>query len=60
MGCECLRCKHADVVTDNHEEHHSICICRESENFLKPISIVWDSCEHGEVERYEEETEGEK
>lgn len=58
MGCQCLYCKHVAVVKDNHGTYHSICVCEESESFLKAISLL-ENCDHGEVESDEEETEDE-
>ena len=50
MGCMCMYCKHNDVITNNHEKLLTICTCVESENYLKPVSIAFDGCDHGEVE----------
>lgn len=57
MDCDCLFCKYTEVVRDNHDNTHTICVCEESENFLKPVSIVWGKCDEGEKETDEEETE---
>ena len=55
MGCMCIDCKHNDIVRDNHDELHAICICAESENFLKVIHFALDNCDHGEVETEDED-----
>lgn len=55
MGCMCMDCKHNDVITNNHEKLIRICTCEESEKYLKPVSIVFDECDHGEVETEDEE-----
>ena len=51
---ECLDCKHAYPLKDNHGEYHSICVCVESDAFLHHISIAFDGCERGEEEEEEE------
>lgn len=51
----CLFCKHSnEIVRDNHGDLHTLCSCQESENFLKPIDIAFDRCDH---EEREEETD---
>lgn len=50
MGCMCMDCKHNDIVTDNHNNHHYICTRCESEYFLKSIDLFWGECDFGEVE----------
>ena len=55
MGCMCMDCKHNDVITNNNEKMIRICTCEESENYLKHVSIVFDECDHGEVETEDEE-----
>jgi hypothetical protein len=50
MGCICIDCKFREVVQDNHDDLHGICVCRESEFFLKKVSAVFDSCDFGMVE----------
>lgn len=51
----CLFCKFSNaVVRDNHDDLHCICTCRESENFLKPIEIAFDTCDCSEMESDEE------
>lgn len=57
MGCMCMECKFYDVVTDNHDDLHSICTCRESENFLTEIEIAFDNCDLGIVDDYGESEE---
>ena len=54
MGCMCMECKHLKVVRDNHNDTHSICICAESEAFLKPVDIAFGECDVGEVETEDE------
>lgn len=56
-GCMCMECKYYDVVTDNHDNHVAICVCRESENFLHELSIAFDNCDFGIVDDYGEESE---
>lgn len=53
---ECLDCKHAYPLKDSHGGYHSVCICVESEAFLKPVDVVFDGCEYGEPE--EEDGDG--
>ena len=50
MGCMCLECKHTDIVRDNHDVPHPICVCAESENFLKRADYICGECDAGEVE----------
>ena len=40
MGCECMECKFVNVVRDNHEDLHPICVSQESDNFLKEIDYA--------------------
>ena len=51
-GCMCLECKYAEVLTDNKERYHNICVCQESDNFLKEVEIAFDSCEYGRIDDY--------
>ena len=57
MGCMCMECKFMEVVRDNHEDLYTLCVCRESENFLEQISLVLDSCDFGKVDDYGEDEE---
>ena len=50
MGCECIKCKFRTVVEDNNDELLSICCHRDSDNFLKQLSVAFDKCEVGELE----------
>lgn len=50
MGCECMKCNFRTVIEDNEGNLLSICVHRESDNFLKQISIAFDGCELGELE----------
>lgn len=54
----CLDCKFVEIVRDNHEDTHSICVCQESDHFLNTVSLVFDGCEYKEKEE-DEEGEGE-
>ena len=54
MGCMCMECAFREIVQDNHDDLHGICVCRESEFFLKKVSAVFDSCDSGMVEDEEE------
>ena len=58
----CAECKFTQCIKDNHEELHPICVCKESENFLKKISYAFDNCDSGVVDDYGEdkEMEGDK
>lgn len=58
MGCMCLECKHTDIVRDNHDVPHPICVCAESENFLKRADYICGECDAGEVETEDEDAEG--
>ena len=58
MGCMCAECKYWEVVRNNHDELVNICVCRESENYLKNIDIAFCNCDHGKVD--DEETEEQK
>lgn len=55
--CKCCECKYCDVLEDNHHRLHRICVCAESENFLKRVSILWDECNDGKKESEEEDEE---
>lgn len=57
MGCRCLKCKFYSVVSDNHDDLHSICVCKESDDFLKEIEIAFHNCDYGVVDDYGEEEE---
>ena len=50
MGCECIKCKFRTVVEDNEGNLLSICVHRESDNFLTQVNIAFDNCELGELE----------
>lgn len=50
----CLDCKFVEIVRDNHDETHSICVCQESDHFLNTVSLVFDGCEYEEKEEDEE------
>lgn len=54
MGCICIDCKFREVVRDNHDDLHCICVCRESGFFLEKVS-AFDSCDFGMVEDEEGE-----
>ena len=47
---ECLDCKHTYVVKDSHGDYHTICLCVESDDFLRPVDIVFGGCDYGESE----------
>ena len=53
MGCMCMDCKYREIVTDNHDNLHGICVCAESENFL--TKVFWEDCDFGEVDMEESE-----
>lgn len=57
MGCVCAECKFAVVIRDNHNKVLSVCVCRESDNFLRELSIAFDNCELGVVDDYGEDNE---
>lgn len=47
----CLFCKYSNaIVEDNHGDLHTLCSCRESENFLKEVDIAFDYCDFAERE----------
>ncbi len=50
MGCMCYECRFSTIVTDNHDELVSVCIHRESDNFLKELDNPFDNCEIGEID----------
>ena len=54
MGCMCMDCAYARTVRDNHKKLFSICVCRESDNFLHQLDLIYDNCEIGIVEGYED------
>lgn len=58
MGCCCFECKFAEVVRDNHDELVSVCVCRESDNFLHELEIAFDNCELGIIDDYGEDEKG--
>jgi hypothetical protein len=43
---------------DNHGDLVSVCVCRESENFLHKLDIAFDNCDFGVVDDPDEEKEG--
>jgi hypothetical protein len=45
-----MECKHNDIVTDNYGKQYRICLFRESEYFLKPVSTAFGHCCFGEIE----------
>jgi hypothetical protein len=55
MGCMCMECKYATVVTDNHGKYHRICVRAESLDFLRSVSTAWGECDDGEIETDESE-----
>ena len=55
MGCRCMECQFLRIVEDENADLFSICANRKSENFLKEVSIAFDSCEIGTIENNEEE-----
>ena len=55
MGCMCMECRFMRIVGDENFDLFSICANRKSENFLKEVSIAFDSCEIGTIENNEEE-----
>lgn len=55
MGCMCMECKFREVITDNHKNLLSICVCRESDYFLNELSAAFDNCELGVVDDSDEE-----
>lgn len=47
----CLYCKFSNaIISDNHNDLHTLCSCAESENFLKRLDIVFDGCDCGQKE----------
>ena len=54
----CLDCKFIEVLRDNHNDTHSICVFRESDHFLESVSLVFDGCEYKEKDEDEEDGEG--
>ena len=54
-GCMCMECEYLEVVIDNYNQTHSICVCRESDNFLKTVDLAWENCDFGEVETADDE-----
>ena len=55
MGCRCMECQFLRIVEDENVDLFSICANRKSGNFLKEVSIAFDSCEIGTIENNEEE-----
>lgn len=55
MGCMCMECLFTQYVRDNHDDVAAICACRESENYMKRVSIAFDSCDSGIIEDFGEE-----
>lgn len=54
----CLYCKYSSaIVQDNHGGLHTLCVCFESKNFLKPIDIAFDRCDFEEREEEENEAD---
>ena len=51
----CMSCRWYDVIRDNHEHTVAICVCRESELFLKQVDIAFDGCDNGIQDDEEEE-----
>lgn len=47
-----MECKYAKALRDNHDEILSICMCRESKNFLHRLDIAFDNCNYGVVDDY--------
>lgn len=50
MGCMCYECRFAVTGKDNHNKLIEICVCRESDNFLKELDLAFDNCEVGEID----------
>ena len=57
MGCRCMECRFIQIVEDENGDLFSICANRKSENFLKEVSIAFDSCEIGIIEDIDSEEE---
>ena len=55
MGCMCGDFQYTKICRDENCDLFVICCNRKSENFLKEISLAFDSCDLGKVEDYEEE-----
>lgn len=55
MGCMCMDCAFARTVRDNHKNLFTICVCRESGNFLHQLDLIDDNCEIGIVAGYEDQ-----
>lgn len=55
MGCMCGDCQYTKICQDEKGDLFVICCNRKSENFLKEISLAFDSCDFGRVEDDEEE-----
>lgn len=53
----CMECKFREVITDNHKELLSVCVCRESDNFLHELDAAFENCDFGVVDNYGEEDE---
>ena len=55
MGCMCMECKYADIVTDSRGAYHRICTKCESPMFLNTVSTAFGCCEYGAIELDESE-----
>ena len=55
MGCMCMECRFIRIVEDENGDLFPICANRKSENFLRELSLAFDSCEIGTIEKNEEE-----
>ena len=53
MGCMCGDCQYTKICQDENGDLFVICCNRKSENFLKEISLAFDSCDFGKVEDYD-------
>lgn len=53
-GCMCAECEFAKLLKDNHKKEIAICMCRESEYFLRELDFYMDNCDFGIVEGSEE------
>ena len=53
MGCMCGDCQYTKICQDENGDVFVICCNRKSENFLKEISLAFDSCDFGKVEDYD-------
>lgn len=55
MGCMCADCQYAKACQDEKGDLFVTCCNRKSENFLKEISLAFDSCDYGKVGDCDEE-----